>query len=431
MTRATAARAGRVKKVAARPDGAPLLSKRVLSIEVSPTIAAAGRASALRAAGRDVLDFSVGEPDQPTEERVRRAASDAMNRGETRYIPSLGIPPLRQAVANRYAQDLGVRFTPSQVAITQGGKQAYALACEAILNPGDEIVIPSPYWPTFAEAPRIVGGKPVIVPLDPKKGFAFEPKPILSALTSKTRAVVINSPSNPTGAVISDTALIEIARGVLKHGASYLIYDDTYARLLFVESSRRALGQAKEILGDRLIIPGTASKTYCMTGWRIGWLLGSEDLVRGAAALISHETQCTNSFAQWGAVEALSGSQDFVGVLADEYRARRDLVVEALRAMPGIQCHAPQGAFYAFADVRAVLSAGIPNALTLCQKLLDEEGVALVAGEGFSCPGFVRLSFARSREELRQGLDRIASFLARHTKRSPSLSRAQPVERQR
>ena len=390
----------------------PQLSRRVESVEVSPTVATAARATLLRASGRDVLDFSVGEPDQGTPERIRRAAAEAMNRGETRYVPSLGVPALRKAVADRYRADDGVSFEPSEVAITLGGKQAYALACEAILDPGDEIIIPTPFWPTFSEAPRLVGGRPVFAALDPKRGFEFDPAIILKKVGKKTRALVINSPSNPTGAIVSQKALVEISR-FLKRKAprAFLIYDDTYARLRYAPGAPKMLPRVREILGDNLIIAGTASKTYCMTGWRIGWLLASRAVISGVSALISHQTQCANSFAEFGAIEALNGSQDFVGELIAEYRVRRDFVVGALAAIPGVLCHEPHGAFYAFPDIRGLLSKEAPNALTFAARLLEEQGVAVVAGEGFGCPGFVRISFARSQAELRIGLGKIRDFV--------------------
>jgi aspartate aminotransferase len=388
------------------------LSARVDSVEVSPTVATAARAMLLRTMGREILDFSVGEPDQGTPERIRKAAADAMNRGETRYVPSLGVPALRKAVADRYLADDFVRFDPAEVAVTLGGKQAYALACGAVLDPGDEIVIPTPFWPTFSEAPRLVGGVPVFAPLDAARGFAFNPDLILRKVRRKTRALVINSPSNPTGAVITERALLDIARGLKdKAPDAFLIYDDTYTRLRYVEGSPRMLPRAREILGDRFMIAGTASKTYCMTGWRIGWLLAPKSVIQGVAALISHETQCAASFAQFGAIEALTGPQDFVADLVAEYRTRRDLVVGGLQAIPGVSCRVPQGAFYAFPDIRKLLSKQVPDALTFAARLLDEKGVAVVAGEGFGCPGFIRISFARSQDELRRGLAAIASFV--------------------
>ncbi len=291
------------------------LSARVEAVEVSPTVATAARATLLRTMGRDILDFSVGEPDQGTPDRIKQAATAAMFRGETRYVPSLGIPALRQAVAERYRLDDGVSFDAMEVAVTLGGKQAYALACEAVLDPGDEVVIPTPYWPTFSEAPRLFGGVPVFAPLDGASGFAFEPERILKKVRRKTRILVINSPSNPTGAVVSENALVEIARGLkAKAPDAFLLYDDTYARMRYVENHPRMLARVRKILGDQMMIAGTASKTYCMTGWRIGWLLAPKPVIHGLSALISHQTQCAASFAQFGAVEALTGPQEFVAI---------------------------------------------------------------------------------------------------------------------
>jgi aspartate aminotransferase len=213
--------------------------------------------------------------------------------------------------------------------------------------------------------------------------------------------------------VVSETALLEIARSLKARAPNaFLIYDDTYARMRYVPGRPRMLPRAKEILGDRLIIVGTSSKTYCMTGWRIGWLLAPKAIIQGVSALISHQTQCAASFAQFGAVEALNGSQDFVGELVSEYRTRRDLVVAGLLAIQGISCRVPAGAFYAFPDIRKILSKEVPDALTFASRLLDEEGVAVVAGEGFGCPGFIRISFARSQGELRKGLAAISHFVA-------------------
>lgn len=388
------------------------LSARVEAVEVSPTVATAARATLLRTMGRDILDFSVGEPDQGTPDRIKQAATAAMSRGETRYVPSLGIPALRQAVAERYRLDDGVSFDAMEVAITLGGKQAYALACEAVLDPGDEVVIPTPYWPTFSEAPRLFGGVPVLAPLDGASGFAFDPERILRKVRRKTRILVINSPSNPTGAVVSENALIKIARGLkAKAPDAFLLYDDTYARMRFVENHPRMLARVRKILGDRMMIAGTASKTYCMTGWRIGWLLAPKPVIHGLSALISHQTQCAASFAQFGAVEALTGPQEFIGELVAEYRARRDLVVDALNAIPGMSCRAPAGAFYAFPDISGLLSKTVPDALTFAARLLDEHGVAVVAGEGFGCPGYIRISFARSQDELRRGLAALRKFV--------------------
>ena len=408
------------------------LSSRVESVQVSPTVATAARATLLRTMGRDILDFSVGEPDQGTPERIKRAAAEAMDRGETRYVPSLGIPALRKAVADRYLADDGVKFDPTEVAITLGGKQAYALACEAVLNEGDEVVIPTPFWPTFSEAPRILGAVPVFAPLDRARGFAFDPDLIMKKVRRKTRLLVINSPSNPTGVVVTEKALVEIARQLkAKAPDAFLLYDDTYARMRYVDGHPRMLARVRDILGDQMMIAGTASKTYCMTGWRIGWLLAPRMVINGVSALISHQTQCAASFAQFGAVEALNGPQEFITEFVAEYRLRRDIVVAELNEIPGITCRVPAGAFYAFPDIRKLLSKAVPDSLTFAARLLDEQGVAVVAGEGFGCPGFIRISFARSQDELRRGLAAIRKFVASLTFDPREGERGLPILRKR
>ena len=269
-------------------------------------------------------------------------------------------------------------------------------------------------------------------PLDGEAGFAFDPERILKKVRRKTRLLVINSPSNPTGAVVSEKALIELARGLKARAKdAFLLYDDTYARMRFVEGHPRMLARVREILGDQLMIAGTASKTYCMTGWRIGWLLAPRAVINGVSALISHQTQCAASFAQFGAVEALTGPQDFVGELVDEYRMRRDIVVAELNEIPGLSCRVPAGAFYAFPDIRRLLGKSVPDALTFAARLLDEHGVAVVAGEGFGCSGYIRISFARSQDELRRGLAAIRKFVESLAYEPKVMEEALPILRRR
>jgi aspartate aminotransferase len=388
------------------------LSRRARAIEVSPTVAMAQRAAALRASGRSVLDFSVGEPDQPTPARISAAANAAMVAGKTKYAPAAGTPELRAAVVERYKQDFGVAFAPAEAVITVGGKQALYLACQALFDKGDEMVLPTPHWPTFAEAARLAGAKPVFATCKEKDGFRITPQLVSRAVTAKTRAILINSPSNPTGAVISSEDLLAIARLCRRKGLT-LLYDDTYARLSFLPIDKALLPAVRKELGDQLVVLGTASKTYCMTGWRIGWILGSKALAEASAALISHSTQHPTTFAMAGAVEAMAGPQADVEALAAEYRARFKFVYGAVSAIPGLTCVSPGGGFYLFPNFKAYLSRTVPTTLELGGRLLDEEGVALVPGEGFGAPGFMRLSFARAMGELQEGAARLARFLAR------------------
>lgn len=394
-----------------RPVVGPALSRRARLIEVSPTVAMAQRATALKAAGRSVLDFSVGEPDQPTPPHVVAAAKRALDAGKTRYAPAAGVPELRRAVVDRYREDFGVSFEPAQSAITIGGKQALYLVCQALFDRGDEMILPAPYWPTFAECPRLAGARPVVVEAREKDGFALTPALVSRAVTPRTRAILVNSPSNPTGAVLSSEHFLALAR-MCRRRKLALLYDDTYARLSFQPIDRSVLGAVKDILGERLVIIGTASKTYCMTGWRIGWVLGGKGLVDACAALVSHSTQCPTTFAMAGAVEAMTGPQDVVATLAAEYRARFDFIYAAVSSLPRVSCVRPGGGFYLFPNMTGYLSKSCPTTLELGTRILEAQGVALVAGEGFGAPGYLRLSFARPMAELREGASRLRAFLA-------------------
>ncbi len=388
----------------------PLLSRRVRSLAVSPTVAMSQRAGALKAKGVRVLDFSVGEPDQPTPPHVAAAGKAAIDGGRTKYAPAAGLPELRAAVVARYRQDFGVSFAPEEAAITVGGKQALYLVGQALLGRGDEVVVPAPCWPTFPEAVRLAGATPVFVRTKEQDAFRVTARQIARALSPRTRAVVLNTPSNPTGAIVEPEELLRIGE-LARRRAFTILYDDTYAHLVFrrVEPVLQAL---RERICDRLVIVGTASKTYCMTGWRIGWVLGPRALADACAALCSHSTQSPATFAQLGAVAALTGPQDFVRELREEYRRRRDFVHSALRATPDVTCVEPAGGFYVFPNLERHLTPSVPSTLALCMRLLEEKAVALVPGEGFSASGHARLSFARSLEELREGLARIQDFLA-------------------
>jgi aspartate aminotransferase len=368
------------------PDGsANDLSRRALSLEVSATVAVAQRASALRAEGHTVLDFSVGEPDQPTPRHISEAAMAALENGRTRYTSAAGIHELRAAVAQRYKKDYKVAFADSEVAITCGGKQALYLACQALFDRGDEVIIPSPHWPTFGEAVRLAGARPILVHTSEKDGFKVTARTISKATGPRTKAVLLNTPNNPTGAVIDPDDLLVIG-DMAQRRKFTILYDDTYARMVFGKAEPPVLHQLKDAVGDRFVVLGTASKSYCMTGWRIGWVLGPKKLVDACAALVSHSTQCPTAFAQFGAVEALAGPQRFVQDLVTEYRRRRDFIHEALTAIPRITCVQPAGAFYAFPNVARYLGPGRPTSIDLARRLLDEHKVAVVPGEAFAAP---------------------------------------------
>jgi aspartate aminotransferase len=386
------------------------LSRRALSLEVSPTVAVAQRAAAMKAKGEAVLDFSVGEPDQPTPRHIAAAASAAIEAGQTRYTAAAGLPALRTAVALRYRKDFKVNFADTEVAITTGGKQALYLVCQALLDRGDEVVIPSPHWPTFSEAVRLAGARPILVHTHEKDGFQVTARLVSKATSPRTKAVILNSPSNPTGAVIDPEDLLVIG-DMAQRRKFTLLYDDTYARLSFGKDGGDVLQDLRDAVGDRLVVLGTASKSYCMTGWRIGWVLGPKPLIDACAALISHSTQCPAAFAQAGAVEALTGPQKFVQELCAEYRRRRDFIHAAVAALPRVSCVSPGGGFYLFPNLARYLGSAVPTTLELARRLLEEQRVAVVPGEGFAAPGYLRISFARPMEDLREGVKRLAAFL--------------------
>ena len=388
---------------------APRLSRRALALEVSPTVAMAQRAMALRREGIAVLDFSVGEPDQTTPRFIADVAAAAVTSGQTRYTPSAGVPELRAAIAERYRLDFGLDFTPAEAVATDGGKHALYSVCQCLLNPGDEVIVPAPFWPTFSDAVKLAGARPVIAETRERDEFRITPGLVRHAVTPRTRAIVLNTPSNPTGAVIAPDDLLAIGRLAKRNGFT-LLYDDTYAKLTF-DGEPQPLAKLRREIGDLLVILGTASKSYCMTGWRIGWILGAKALADAATALISHSTQCPTSFAQAGAVRALSGPQDFVLELLAEYRRRRDFIHAALVKIPGLRCVKPAGSFYVFPNVKPFLSKAAPTSFALAMRLLDEARVATVPGEAFAAPGYIRISFARSMQELRLGALKIRSFL--------------------
>jgi aspartate aminotransferase len=394
-----------------RKEKEPPLAGRARRLEISPTVAMSARARALKARGVRVLDFTVGEPDQPTPRHVVEAGKSAIEAGKTKYAPASGLPELRDAVAHRYREDFRVSFAPEEVTVAVGGKQALALLYQAILDRGSEIVVPVPAWPTFAEAARVAGARPVFVPLTERSGFRVTARAVAKAVTAKTRAVVVNSPSNPTGAVIEPGELLKIARLARRHGF-WLLYDDTYAHLVFRAGGPPALQEVKDEAGGHLAVVGTVSKTYCMTGWRVGWVMGPRALADACTALNSHSVQGPATFSQVAAAEALTASQDVVRAMVTEYRRRRDLVHPAMAAIPGVSCREPEGGFYVFPDVSRCLSREAPDTIALCSTLLEEKSVAVVPGEGFHAPGFFRLSFAAAFEDLQEGARRISEFLA-------------------
>lgn len=390
------------------------LSRRLQSIKPSPTLALNARAKALVAQGVDVAVLAAGEPDFDTPEYVKQAAVDALKAGFTKYTPTAGIPELREAITRKLEKDNGLRFAPDQVLVTSGGKQALYNLCQAVLDEGDEVIIFAPYWVSYPDMVRLAGGTPVIVPTREEDGFAPSPDAIRRALTPRTRAVIINSPGNPTGAVYSRAALEGIAEAVRAHDC-LLVSDDIYEKLLYIDDFHTIGGVAPDLL-PRLVVVNAMSKAYAMTGWRLGYVAGPKPLISAMNLVQDQSTSNASSIGQKAALAALQGPPDTINAMVAEYRARRDMFVAGLNALDGVRCRMPEGAFYALADVRGLFGRmykGRPlvSAMQLSEILLDDFRVAAVPGEPFGADGYIRMSFATSREVLQKGLARLGELV--------------------
>ncbi len=367
-------------------------------------------AEKLRAGGVDVVDFGAGEPDFPTPENIKCAALRAMEQNFTKYTAAGGTLELRKAIVERHAQDFGTQYEPSECMVCVGGKHAIYNAVSALVDHGDEVVLPVPYWVTFADVVHYNGGKCVLVETKEENGFRLTAAEIERALTPRTRLVIINSPSNPSGAVLDRTEFEKIYAAASRRGI-LLMTDECYCHFLYEGEpySIASLPGAK----PHVVVVGSLSKTYAMTGWRVGFALGPAPLISAMLKLQSHSTSNPNSIAQKAAVEALRGPQESVGVMLAEYRKRRQYVIPALRAIPGVKCAEPQGAFYAYPNIGSFLGRdGMATTLDFAEKLLAEAHVAVVPGEAFGTRQHVRISYATSMAELERGIARIRKFLA-------------------
>ena len=384
------------------------LADRISLISESSTMKVAAEAGKLRSAGVDVVDFGAGEPDFPTPDNVKRAAIDAIHANFTKYTPAGGTPDLKKALCERHKTDYGTNYSPAECLVTVGGKHAIFNLTQALLNPGDEVIIPVPYWVTYKDVVNYAGAKCVFVETNENDGFTFTAKDIEPYITSKTRLLIINSPSNPSGAVLSRADFEKIYQLTAKHGI-WLMTDECYCRFLYEGEpfSIAAMPGAK----DNVVVAGSLSKTYAMTGWRIGFALAPKPVITAMGKLQSHSTSNPTSIAQKAAIEAVSGSQDSIPAMLDEYRKRRDFVIKRLRAIPGVKTSEPKGAFYAYPNISVAFGKGISSAFEFSEKLLAEAHVAVVPGEAFGTNEHVRISYATSIKELERGLDRIDQFV--------------------
>lgn len=387
-------------------------ARRMDRVTVSPTLKVSAEADRLRRQGVDVVDLGAGEPDFGTPEHVKDAAHAALRANFTKYTPSAGVLELRDAVAQHYHTLYGVTVTPEQVIVSAGAKQALFNTAFVLFDPGDEVITHAPYWPTIVDQIKLADARPVIVQAHREDGFAIKSAPIIEAMTPKTKAVVINSPCNPTGALISEGDMAAIADAAAARGI-WVIADITYEQLIYDPVPHNLVKILFDRMPDRTVLCSSASKSYAMTGWRCGWAIGPKAMIAQCNVVQGHATSNINSLTQKAGIAALTGPQDGVTMMLDEYRKRRDAVHGWLTADPRFVCVKPSGAFYLFPYVADLLSpAGIKTTGELAEALLKEVSVAVTPGEGFDAPGFFRLSYATSLDRLREGVDRMFAFVA-------------------
>jgi aspartate aminotransferase len=397
------------------------LAARTARIAMSPTMKVTADALKLKAQGVDIVDFGAGEPDFPTPPHVSAAAHRAIDANFTKYTTNSGTEDLKRAIVERHKIDNGVEYSTAEVIVSAGGKQALYNSILALFGPGDEVITHMPGWPTLVEQVKLAEATPVIVRTNIENGFALTADLFLSALTPRTKGIIINSPGNPTGALLSEADMETIAKEAAKRGI-WVLLDLCYDRLVYDHVPHNIIGVAVKHLRDRAVLCGSASKAYAMTGWRCGWVVGPKELVSACNAIQSHSTSNACSISQRAAEAALRGPQDCVTEMLDEYKRRRDKLYEWLSADPRIRMTKPAGAFYMFPDVSEFLSPdGIRTSGELAAALLSDAHVALTPGEAFDAPGFLRISYAASMEDLERGSRRILEFLAARSVRAASL----------
>jgi len=398
-----------------------VLADRLKTLAPSSTLAVQAKARELRRRGIDVISFGAGEPDFDTPERIKQAAIQAMRRGQTKYTEVGGVPELRAAVCAKFKRDNGLAYEPADVLVSCGAKHTLFNLAVAMLNPGDEVLVPSPFWVSYPEQTRLVGAVPVAVPTSETTGFDLDPERLRAAVTPRTKVIILNSPNNPTGAVFSPASLAAVGKLALERDL-FVVSDECYEALTF-EGRHASIAALGPEIKARTLVVNTCSKAYAMTGWRIGFAAGPRELIAAMTDIQSQVTSNPSSIAQWAAVEALIGPQDDVAKMAGEFDRRRRLIVQRLNALPGVSCVMPRGAFYVFANVsrlfgRTWKTAGgtttiLKSSLDVTAFLLEEARVAVVPGLDFGSDDHVRLSYATSDALITDGLARMAAALGR------------------
>jgi aspartate aminotransferase len=391
------------------------LTDRINRIQISPTATVISAAEQLKSKGLDIADFGPGEPDFPTPDHIKKAAIKAIEENRSKYTPTGGIMPLREAIAAWHKRELGSDYSPRECVVTVGGKHSIFNSISALIQNGDEVILPAPYWVSYPDIIKYAGGTPVLIQTCPQTGFVPKASDIERAITPKTKMVIIDSPSNPTGGVVDPEEFEHILAVCNKHGI-WLMGDECYSHFVYEPHKSFSIASAKNSK-QNVIIVGSVSKTFAMTGWRIGYTLAPEALIQAMTKVQSQSTSNPTSIAQYAALEAMRGSMDSIPVMLAEYTKRRKRIVEGLCAISGVTCEWPGGAFYAFPNISAHLGDGenarAKTCTDLARLLLEKAHVAVVPGEAFGAPGFLRLSYATSIERIDEGLRRLRKFFSR------------------
>ena len=389
------------------------IANSLSNIKPSPTIAVSTKAAELQAAGKNIISLGMGEPDFDTPVNIKKAAIDAINAGETKYTAVDGTKKLKQAIVDKFLRENGLSYKISEISVSTGAKQVIYNALLATLNQGDEVIIPAPYWVSYPDMVLLGGGVPVILPSTSENNFKIAPNDLAKKITPKTKWLILNSPSNPTGACYSKAELKALADVLLQHPQVHILSDDIYEHLIFDNLEFATIASVEPKLKDRTLVVNGVSKSYAMTGWRIGYGAGSEKLIKAMSVIQSQSTSCPSSIGQAAAVEALNGTQEFIKPNAKLFQGRRDLVVSMLNSIDGINCNTPNGAFYVFPSCSGLYGKQTPQGLTInndndfATYLLEHALVAVVPGIAFGCEGFFRISYAASEAFLKDAMQRI------------------------
>ena len=392
-----------------------IISNNLNKIKPSPTIAVTQKARELKAAGKDVIGLGAGEPDFDTPDNIKEAAIKAIRDGDTKYTAVDGTPVLKKAIVDKFKRENNLDYDLDQITVGAGGKHVIYNAMMATLNEGDEVIVPAPYWVSYPDMVLLAGGTPIILECDEKQGFKLSPSELDKAITPKTKWIILNSPSNPTGACYSESDILELSKILIKHSHVYILSDDIYEHVVYEGFKFFTIAQIKE-LKDRVLTMNGVSKAYSMTGWRIGYAAGPKDIIKAIAKIQSQSTTNPSSISQAAAVEALNGKQDFIKERAKSFQERRDFVVSSLNQIEGIECLNPDGAFYVFPSCKALIGKKDPNGNVInndtdfVKSLLEHSGIAVVQGSAFGLEGFFRISYATSMDNLKKAMDKISNF---------------------